>query len=327
MMMNGSNNIECTMETIAAMCLQEKNYITSDYMNRSLNGPLHERTTTDDEIDVDCRTKMTAWCYRVVDFCGFSRETVAIAMNILDRFMASLSPAAMQAKKNRRTYQLACMTSLYTAVKVHEPEVMNCAMLAKISHGTYTEEEIENMEFQLLPAVSWRVNNPTALSFVNQYLEVMSSNYDMDASTRDMIYELAKLQTELAVPEYDFLSVKASVIAYCSLMNATNIVATNAATSNPGMWVRLAKTIALQQNDAQLVASVQNCLYASILEQPIAQSIILRRSGIDEHRLFKYHGIPGNKTVSEYSNNNNNNTPVNSPRSVSGKYSYENGNS
>ena len=40
-------------------------------------------------IDYVCRLKMTQWCYTVIDYIKFRRETVSIAMSYLDRFLCS----------------------------------------------------------------------------------------------------------------------------------------------------------------------------------------------------------------------------------------------
>jgi hypothetical protein len=272
---NCNNSNEATMETLAAMCRQEEKYQTSDYLYHSQepscppSGPLNETML---DIDADCRTKMAAWCYSVVDFCQFDHETVAIAMNILDRFMTT--PAAEKAKADRRTYQLAAMTSLYTAVKVHEPHAMDPAMVSKISHGTYTEQDVEAMEVKLLAGVSWRVNPPTALAFVRQCLDLISEG-QLDKLTRETVYDVAKIQTELAVAEYDFLPVKASVVAYCSLMNALVGVGVDETTLH-NIWETLTQAVLPNMDSAQnmLTTDVQTWLYEAFVHEPAAQNII-----------------------------------------------------
>merc|ERR1712226_396506 len=97
-------------------------------------------TNMDDPDHMDSRKKMVAWCFQVVDFCKFQRETVSIAMNLLDRFM--MTSQSQVAKTDVKVYQLAAMTALYTAVKIHEPEVMDPKLISNLSRGVYQPEEV-----------------------------------------------------------------------------------------------------------------------------------------------------------------------------------------
>ena len=98
--------IEETMDVISAMCRQEASYATCDYLSQHA---LNEQSL---DVDMESRSLMVEWCYRVVSFTQMNNETVAIAMNILDRFMASSAAGPILA--DRRSYQLAAMTALYT---------------------------------------------------------------------------------------------------------------------------------------------------------------------------------------------------------------------
>uniref|UniRef100_A0A7S2V9U5 Cyclin-like domain-containing protein n=1 Tax=Entomoneis paludosa TaxID=265537 RepID=A0A7S2V9U5_9STRA len=321
--MNSSIESSSAMDTIVAMCRQEEKYLAGDYLfqeqvaESTMTGPLNEQeAATMIDIDVDCRTKMAAWCYRVVDFCQFDHETVAISMNILDRFM--LSTQGQAAKEDRRTYQLAAMTSLYTAVKIHEPEAMDPALIAKISHGTYTEQEVEDMEVQILQGVSWRVNTPTALSFVRECLDLVD-NQDLDEFERETVYHLAKVQTELAVSEYEFMSIRPSVVAYCSLMNALTSLGVEGCTLQQ-LWSTIAGavSIGLDNTDSKLVVDVQNYLYEAYLQEPEAQNIIqtcnpqlVNGLMMTESSSAVDNAMTGNKAIITAT------SPSSSPRSIS----------
>lgn len=193
--------------TLQAMRSQESAYQTRHY--------LRESTNYFDHVDIECRTKMTGWCYQVVDFCKFDKETASIATNYLDRFLASDTGSV--ALLDRNVYQLAAMTCLYTSVKIHEPEAMSPDLLSKLSHGAHSPEEIEKMEASILTALQWRLNPPTSLAFARTLLSLIP---DMDSSTYDMIYAVVRLQTELAAKDYSFINTRASTIGFCSLMNA-----------------------------------------------------------------------------------------------------------
>jgi hypothetical protein len=278
---------EETLSTISAMYQQEAKYLVSDYLSQSsstgsvsANGPLHM-------VDVECRSKMVAWCYQVVDFCKFQRETVSIAVNYLDRFMAT--PASIAAKADRKIFQLVAMTCLYTAVKIHEPEAMDPKLVSTLSRGTYSPEEVERMEATILGALGWRMNPPTALAFVRLFLDLLPANL-LGAAERETVYELSKFQTELTVSEYDFLAVRPSVVAYSALINAIESVGLNEKTMAQISY-GLSETVRIDMH-ADKIFEVQNWLYQAVSTQPAkvvrqtpvvapAKSSAARRSSFD----------------------------------------------
>jgi hypothetical protein len=211
---------EDAVASIEAMRVQEESgYKTDDYMFQAqpevhlLKGPLQQL------VDSECRSKMSEWCFQVIDFCKFSRETVAIAMSYLDRFLAT--PAGNDAMQDRKVFQLAAMTSLYSAIKIHEPEAMEPKVIASLSRGAYTEDEVTAMELRILSAIEWRMNPPTAMAFVHHFLGLLPQGAMTDSEKEGTI-EIAKFQTELAVNSYEFVGVNASTVAFASLSNALN---------------------------------------------------------------------------------------------------------
>jgi Cyclin, N-terminal domain len=198
------------VETIVAMCRQESTgYSVVDYISHNVDRKL--------DIDRDCRKKMVSWSYQVIDFCKFNRETVEIAMSYLDRFLCTHT--GIHALQDRSVYQLAAMASLYTAVKIHEPEAMDPALVSNLSRGTYSPSEIEEMEFIIIQSLRWRLNPPTTLSFIREFIK-MTSIEALDEPTRIMVYELCKFQAEFATSNHDFVEVHASEKAYHSFINA-----------------------------------------------------------------------------------------------------------
>lgn len=166
-------------------------------------------------VDESCRSKMIEWCYQIVDFCKFSRETGAIAINYLDRYTHS----SLETRDNRGLFQLACMTCLYTAIKIHEPQAMEPKAVSSLSRGIFSAQEVIDMERKILAALKWRVHPPTALAFLRHYLLVVPENI-ISSSERSVIIELCKFQTELAVKDCLFLGSKPSTIALVALRNA-----------------------------------------------------------------------------------------------------------
>ena len=215
------------METIQAMRVQEeRGYRCRDYLyqdddyDQSIDfGPQNAYVDDTDAlpVDEDCRQKMANWCYSVVDYCGFSRDTVAVAMSYLDRYLtAQTSNTIIQ---DRKQFQLVAMTCLYTAVKVHESEAMEPQLVASMSNGMYTPEQIVQTESSILFALQFRMNPPTSLSFVRQFMALLDGV--MDDRERRASIELAKFQCELAVNDYELCAqVPASSVAFAALANA-----------------------------------------------------------------------------------------------------------
>ena len=117
-------------DRIALMLQQEENeYSCIDYL--LANEEMRKKAAK--PVDEDCRVKMCEWCYQVVDFCKFRRETVGIGMTYLDRYLCT--EKGKKALGDRKEYQLVAMTCLYIAIKLHEPLEMETSLLADLSRG------------------------------------------------------------------------------------------------------------------------------------------------------------------------------------------------
>ena len=258
--------MEPTIETITAMLHQESTgYQTRDFLAQ------HEGLHLD--VDADCRTKMAAWCYQVVDYCKFSRESVEIAMNFLDRFV--LTPSGRAVLQDRSLFQLACMTALYTAIKINEPEALDPKTVSDLSKGCYTAQDVEAMERLILKALQWRVNPPTAMSFVRSFLELIPESI-LPEPLRTTAYDVAKFQTELAVSDFDFIPIKPSTVAFCSLVNALESMHMDDAVRSY-IGHMLAQTTGLDESNG-MCRQIRACLFLAVVENEpqIAETLMAR---------------------------------------------------
>jgi hypothetical protein len=167
-------------------------------------------------VDEDCRVKMCEWCYQVVDFCKFRRETVGIGMSYLDRYLCSKK--GRRSLSDRKEYQLVAMTCLYIAIKIHEPLEMETSLLADLSRGCYTEMEFANMEQKILEALVWRLGGPTPLSYVQNLLLFLPDS--IHSAVRGTIFDYARYQTELAIADHYFVKLKPSIVGMAATLNA-----------------------------------------------------------------------------------------------------------
>jgi len=207
-------------DRISVMLIQEENeYACFDYL--AANEAIRRRVAK--PVDEDCRVKMCEWCYQVVDFCKFRRETVGIGMSYLDRYMCS--EVGKKALADRKEYQLVAMTCLYIAIKLHEPLEMETSLLADLSRGCYTEMEFANMEKRILEAIEWRVSGPTPLAFVLHYISFLPDT--ISTSVVEAIFDYSRYQTELAIADHYFVKTKPSVVGMAALLNALEGMDTN----------------------------------------------------------------------------------------------------
>lgn len=120
------------------------------------------------------RTEMSKWCYRVVDAYYFSRNTAAIALSNLDRYICTI-PQDKHISITRRDLVLMTITCLYIAIKVTEAKrKLSIFALEEMSKYAYTVESIRQMECEILSALDWKVNPPVAQSFVIPVLQLFN---------------------------------------------------------------------------------------------------------------------------------------------------------
>jgi hypothetical protein len=276
-------------DRIAIMLIQEENeYGCFDYL--AANEAIRKKAAK--PVDEDCRVKMCEWCYQVVDFCKFRRETVGIGMSYLDRYMCSKK--GKKALGDRKEYQLVAMTCLYIAIKLHEPLEMETSLLADLSRGCYTEMEFANMEQCILEAIEWRVSGPTPLAFVLHYISFLPDI--ISSSVVEAIFDYARYQTELAIGDHYFVKSKPSAIGMAALLNALEGMDT--ALIPERIQNRLVRTIVMYTNmDLDEVETIQIRLstllisllddantkkYAKLLEEDSEEEINLSEEEEDE---------------------------------------------
>ncbi len=192
--------------------------------------PICHRITEDD------RSKIVDWCYRIIDLCQLKKESVAMTMNIVDRFMSN--PRRLPSigisqhfshhdiLHDRIKYQLLALSALYISIKVNEQVTLSSGKLAAMSRGVYSKENIEDMECTILECLSWRVCAPTAFQVGSVILELMIAKVQvadvsaMDVRRWESIREELSYQTELAIRDYQLSLQPPSTVAFMAIINA-----------------------------------------------------------------------------------------------------------
>ena len=134
-------------------------------------------------------------------------------MSFLDRFLSTESESAARALGDRHKFQLAAITSYYTAVKINEPVELSVDMLVKLCRGFYESSAILEMEKDILYSLEWRVSAPTPLDFMRQILELLPS-------TERSVVDNAEKHLSNATSDLYFSTVHPSVVgAACVAMS------------------------------------------------------------------------------------------------------------
>lgn len=213
--MDSNNPVEERLSKMDGMLQKEDEYlIRHDYL-RGLESP----TEYGLPLDAEARGTIASWCSNVMNICQYQKDTAFMAVNYLDRYVASTH--GRRALLDRRQYQLASLACIYLAVKLHESQPLTPKLISNLSNGDRGPEDIELMELEVLKALKWRLHPPTAMLFVNIHLNLIHSD-EIDCVTRAVLLELSEVQIEASLSEYAFVSEKQSKVGLAALLNAAD---------------------------------------------------------------------------------------------------------
>jgi len=235
-------NTEAAAESLAAMIKKE----LTIYSNHDgyLNLPEADPTM----ITPQDRMALVDWCYEVVDHCQCSRQTVASAMEMVDRFLSMPSDAANavarvsdETLRDQTKFQLLTIAALYTSIKVHEEKAISSDLIAEMCSQFYTAEEIEDMERTLLSGLSWQCHAPTAYQVGLSILSLILPSVDIPEVTWGVIMDEMTYLTEVAVRDYYFSTQRSSTIALAAVLNSIRDTCTTDCQALLGPFLRVIK--------------------------------------------------------------------------------------
>ena len=204
-------DISATLDSIEAMVRQEERAYHPPSRDQD---PMAERFVS---VGIESRGCMLTFYYNLLEKIGSSRETAEIAVNYLDRVLASPSMGP-KVLRNKRLFQLISTTCLYTAVKMHEIQAITPSLLADLSQGAFTAEDVEEMEVVLAQTLQWRLNPPTSLAFVRHYLDLVPRKL-MSRQLKSIAYRLAVFQTEYALADECLFTERKAAVAFWAVEN------------------------------------------------------------------------------------------------------------
>ena len=219
-----SRNTEAVADSLYAMIQREINRPTQYSSCSSHDGYLDPSDPTI-TVTADDRERLVDWCYGFVEHCQFSTETVASAMEMVDRFLSTPSNSVNAARvcdealRDRTKFQLVTIAALYISIKINERVVLTSDELSAICGHSYTAKEIEEMEHTLLCGLSWRCYAPTAQQVGLSFLSLVFPHIDIPEMIWSFIlYEMTYL-IELAVQDYYFSTQRRSTVALAAIFN------------------------------------------------------------------------------------------------------------
>lgn len=181
-----------------------------------------------------------------------------------------------------RTYQLAAMTSLYLAIKLHtdcddsrNKRAFKLDIFVELSRGQFVAADICAMEKTMLTVIRWQVHPPTPMIFCSYMLAtLMPQNYNIthhDNSRVDLVLhvvrELSRYLTELAVCLGRECSGKpASQVACCAILSSMDLLTNTALplTVRDSFYCRVF-TVLEAPPDLELRAVLQKALWPELL--------------------------------------------------------------
>jgi hypothetical protein len=274
---NLARDTEAVADSLAAMIKRELTNYCIGYLDPS-------DTTI---ITADDRKKLVDWCYDVVDHCQFSRQTVASAMEMVDRFLSmpsnSVDAARVsdEAPRDQIKFQLLTIAALYSSIKVNEKVAISSDQFAEMCSRAYTVEEIEDMERILLIGLSWRCHAPTAHQVGLSILSLLLPYVDIPEVTWGFLMDEMKYLTELAVRDYYFSTQRTSTIALAAIFNVISDMSTKERQEQFGAFLRVIMGC-FDFDDSKCIAAARARL--SLLTKP---ETVLQEEDVDERSLYK----------------------------------------
>jgi len=213
--LNQRSQCECSVtkslliDCISAMKRQEMAF----YLYRIYVQPSQTSQCENDRLEFYAwREKICHWSYSVIDHFDLSRHTVAISLDLFDRFLATKGN-----KCDGSCALLISLTTLYIAVKIHESKKIKLSTLTHLSRGQFDSQDIEKMEVKILKALSWLVHPPTVVDFIYHILKLLP--VQIREPVRNKIFELSRYTAELSVCDPFFIEYPPSMIAFAAILN------------------------------------------------------------------------------------------------------------
>ncbi|XP_030594031.1 cyclin-O [Archocentrus centrarchus] len=176
------------------------------------------------QLTAEARCKLVSWLIPVHKHFRLSFECCCLAVNIMDRFLASTPVAA-------DCFQLLGVTALLLASKQVEVCSPRISHLLSLCCNVFTKEQLCNLECLVLLRLNFRLSAPTLAFFLDYYTNCIEaaqlvtgnrsddgfSRMNPDTKTSSQCSKLAQKVCELSLADYAFNKYPPSLTASCAL--------------------------------------------------------------------------------------------------------------
>ncbi|XP_067433000.1 cyclin-O [Thunnus thynnus] len=182
------------------------------------------------QLTAEARCKLVSWLIPVHKHFSLSFECCCLAVNIMDRFLASTPVAA-------DCFQLLGVTALLLASKQVEVCSPRISHLLSLCCDAFTKEQLCNLECLILLRLNFRLAAPTLAFFLDYYIKCIEAaklvpgnagddrpaRVNPDTKRPGQCSNLARKVCELSLADYAFNKYPPSLTASCALRLASEL--------------------------------------------------------------------------------------------------------
>ena len=133
-------------------------------------------------------------------------NTVACAVNAMDRYLS-------QHAVSKVALQLLALVSLRVASKMHETQPMTMEETVHMAKFQFSKNQIHQMEKDLLHAIGWHLNPPTAYSIAMRLLCLLENDFEKRRALHSDVLVILKQTME----EHTFSKFRPSTVALAAV--------------------------------------------------------------------------------------------------------------
>ncbi|XP_069954353.1 cyclin-O-like [Cherax quadricarinatus] len=184
-------------------------------INKAMESRYHMSRCMADQPQVteNMRCTLVHWLIKVNNQLKFGPETVFVAVNLVDRFLA-VTPLAQDC------FQLLVVATLFIAGKMEESVVPGISELVSICGGVYRHHHFRRMEVLILSKLEFALYGPTSWYFLDHLAMKAAQTGMMDRR----VVSVSRYVMETCLSSYEVSQFLPSVQAAAALSVALGIV-------------------------------------------------------------------------------------------------------
>lgn len=244
----------------------------------------------------DTRATAVSWMVEVAAGVGLQHETLFAAVSHLDRFLAQTE--IVPPTKMLQLLALACVSLAAKQEEVPQYHVDHWLQLAVDGERQllFRREDLQKMEWLVLETLEWRLRAPTAHSFLQHFVHILSSLSSSVLPTaapqRQTFISCSHFLTELSLLYDGFLQYPSSTIAVAALVLSEWTAKGTAASAAAGAPPMLHTAPALQAILPLDLHNLRPCVEALHELYTHATSAPLERLGVVAPVVARYTSGP-----------------------------------